>query len=70
MGHEHIDINLNEVAWVKSNHSGGTGGDCVEVAMGLPGVVAMRDSKNPDGPRLVFALADWRAFLAHVADAR
>ncbi|WP_307845263.1 DUF397 domain-containing protein [Planomonospora sp. ID67723] len=37
-----------------------------EVADNLPGVVAVRDSKNPDGPKLVFAPAEWRAFVGGV----
>ncbi|WP_371258601.1 MULTISPECIES: DUF397 domain-containing protein [unclassified Streptomyces] len=36
--------------WVKSSYSN-NGGACVEVAT-LPGAVAVRDSKNPQGPRL------------------
>ena len=50
--------------WRKSSYSGGNGGACVEVASNLPDVVAVRDSKDPDGPRLVFSRGDWRAFLA------
>ncbi|WP_242901055.1 DUF397 domain-containing protein [Actinomadura terrae] len=37
-------------AWQKSARSDASGGDCVEVAMGA--VIALRDSKDPDGPRL------------------
>jgi hypothetical protein len=33
----------------------------VEVAP-LPGIVAVRDSKNPDGPALTFSRAAWRSF--------
>jgi hypothetical protein len=36
----------------------------VEVAAGGPGVVAVRDSKDPAGPALVFTPADWSAFIA------
>ncbi|MGI8332382.1 DUF397 domain-containing protein [Actinomadura scrupuli] len=52
-------------AWRKSSRSGPTGGDCVEVAP-LPGVVAVRDSKNPGGPALVFSHATWRSFTAAI----
>ena len=38
--------------WRKSSYSGNGGGNCVEVASNLPDGVAVRDSKNPDGPRL------------------
>jgi hypothetical protein len=36
----------------------------VEVARNLPGVVAVRDSKDPDGPKLAFAPDEWRRFAA------
>jgi len=38
-------------------------GQCVEVARNLPGVVAVRDSKDPDGPSLVVRAGEWRAFI-------
>jgi hypothetical protein len=56
------DVNCAE--WRKSSYSSGNGGQCVEVARNLPGVVAVRDSKDPGGPALVFAPADWEAFTA------
>lgn len=49
--------------WHKSTYSGSNGGGCVEVAGNLPGIVAVRDSKDPDGPALTFTPADWRAFI-------
>jgi hypothetical protein len=36
------------------------------VATNLPGMVAVRDSKNPDGPKLVFTPSEWKAFLGGV----
>jgi Domain of unknown function (DUF397) len=57
-------MDLNRADWRKSSYSGNNGGACVEVARNLPGVVAVRDSKDPHGPALVFAPADWAAFLA------
>ncbi len=54
---------LNGVTWRKSSHSSANGGNCVEVAADGPGVVAVRDSKDPDGPALVFTPADWSAFI-------
>ena len=45
---------LTGAVWHKSTRSGGNGGDCVEVAVNLPGIVAVRDTKDPDGPALVF----------------
>ena len=57
---------LRDAAWRKSTRSGGTGGNCVEVACNLPRVVAVRDSKDPQGPRLVFTPDQWRVFTAVV----
>ena len=61
---------LTGAVWHKSTRSGGNGGDCVEVAGNLPGIVALRDSKDPDGAALVFGRAEWAAFLAGVRDGR
>ncbi|MET7594889.1 DUF397 domain-containing protein [Streptomyces sp. NPDC005481] len=53
--------------FVKSSHSGGNAGqECVEVARNLPGVVAVRDSKEPDGPVLRLAPGAWASFAAHL----
>jgi hypothetical protein len=52
--------------WVKSSFSGNNG-DCVEVAALPEGARALRDSKNPDGPALVFPAAEFTAFLSGVA---
>ena len=49
--------------WVKSSYSGPTGGNCVEVAFLADGDVAMRNSRDPDGPALIFTRAEWDAFL-------
>ncbi|MFF0306521.1 DUF397 domain-containing protein [Streptosporangium sp. NPDC004379] len=59
-------MDLSNAVWQKSSLSGGNGGQCVEVAADLPGVVAIRDSKDPDGPKLLFSPADWRAFVGGV----
>jgi hypothetical protein len=52
--------------WRKSSYSGGNGGNCVEVARALPAAVAVRDSKDPDGPKLIFTPADWAAFTTAI----
>ncbi|WP_019630991.1 DUF397 domain-containing protein [Actinomadura atramentaria] len=51
--------------WRKSSYSGGNAGNCVEVASFAP-VTGVRDSKNPDGPKLLITAATWRAFTAQV----
>jgi hypothetical protein len=55
---------LTGTNWRKSSYSTANGGNCVEVAADGASVVAVRDSKDPDGPALVFAPADWSAFIA------
>lgn len=56
--------------WHKAIHSTTNGGACVEVA-GLPDLgVAVRDSKDPDGPRLAFVPERWRAFTDGVKAGR
>jgi hypothetical protein len=47
--------------WRRASFSGSYGQNCVEVA-NLPRAVAVRDSKNPDGPKLTFTPAGWQAF--------
>ncbi|MFJ1704644.1 DUF397 domain-containing protein [Kitasatospora sp. NPDC088346] len=51
--------------WRKSSYSNGDGGECVEVDDAAPGTV--RDSKDPDGPRLAFTPAAWQAFVTATA---
>ncbi|MCP3817635.1 DUF397 domain-containing protein [Streptomyces sp. A3M-1-3] len=52
--------------WRKSTYSDGTGGDCVEVLDNIPGVVPVRDSKNPHGPALIVTATAWAAFVAGI----
>lgn len=63
---ELTDVDLSRAIWKKSSRSAANGGNCVEVAVNLPGVVAVRDSKNPDGPALTFTSGEWNVFLAAV----
>ncbi|MEU1684751.1 DUF397 domain-containing protein [Micromonospora sp. NPDC005707] len=60
-------MDLTGARWRKSTRSNGSGGNCVEVAGNLPGVVAVRDSKDPAGPVLTFGPDAWRAFVTRVA---
>ncbi|MFI1198993.1 DUF397 domain-containing protein [Streptomyces sp. NPDC020883] len=57
-------LDLSNASWRKSSYSNGTGGNCVEVADGLPGIVPVRDSKHPQGPALVFSAAGWASFVS------
>ncbi|MFJ6137036.1 DUF397 domain-containing protein [Kitasatospora sp. NPDC092286] len=50
--------------WRKSSYSNNDGGACIEVDDTHPGRV--RDSKDPDGPRLHFSPADWQTFVTAV----
>ena len=59
-------MDLSSAEWRKASYSNSNGGACVEVARNLPGVVAVRDSKDPEGPVLAFARADWDTFTAAV----
>lgn len=59
-------MDLSTALWRKSTRSSDTGGQCVEVTTNLPGAVAIRDSKNPNGPELVFTAGEWREFVAAV----
>ncbi|PSK72128.1 DUF397 domain-containing protein [Streptomyces sp. CS149] len=57
---------MTAAAWRSSSYSNQEGGNCVQVADGFPGVVPVRDSKNPTGPALVVPAAAWSAFIAGV----
>jgi hypothetical protein len=57
---------LRAVAWRKSSYSNPSG-NCVEAAHLADGV-AVRNSRFPDGPALVFTGAEWDAFLRGVKD--
>ena len=60
-------MDMTGAMWRKSTRSGSSG-NCVEVADNLPGVVAVRDSKDPGGPALVFTPAEWEAFVGGAKD--
>jgi len=65
-----MNPDLAKAVWRKSSRSSGQNGNCVEVAGNLPGIVAVRDSKNPTGSVLVVSPAVFGAFLASVKAGR
>jgi hypothetical protein len=59
---------VNAAQWKKSSRSNGNGGNnCVEVAL-LDDGAAVRHSKDPAGPALVFTTAEWAAFVGGAKD--
>jgi hypothetical protein len=54
--------------WFTSSYSDNQGGECVEGARLTDGSMAVRDSKRPQGPALVFRPAAWSAFTAAVRE--
>ncbi|WP_207928790.1 DUF397 domain-containing protein [Actinomadura sp. 6K520] len=57
-------MEASKTVWRKATHSTSTGGECVELAA-LPEGVGIRDSKNPDGPKLLLGRDEF-ATLVHV----
>ncbi|SEB65829.1 protein of unknown function [Streptomyces sp. 2224.1] len=57
-------VELSTATWRKSSYSNVNGGDCIEIADGVPGVVPVRDSKDPSGPAIMIPAASWDAFVA------
>ncbi|MFF4606087.1 DUF397 domain-containing protein [Streptomyces sp. NPDC001339] len=62
-------LDLSTAFWRRSSYSNGSGGDCVEVVDNLPGIVPVRDSKDPHGPAIVFPAAAWSSFVSAVKNA-
>lgn len=62
-------MDLSRAAWRKSSRSGGNGGNCVEAAP-TSARVAVRDSKDPEGPALVVSAREWRAFVGELGGGR
>ena len=55
------ELDLAGAQWRKSSRSSGNG-QCIETAH-LPEAIAVRDSKDPTGPKLIFTRQAWTAFL-------
>ncbi|BFV60235.1 hypothetical protein KCMC57_up53390 [Kitasatospora sp. CMC57] len=65
-GHDH---DLSGAEFRSSSYSN-NGGQCIQPTMNLHaprGIVPVRDSKDPDGPRLVFSATAWAAFASFAA---
>ncbi|MCX4980599.1 DUF397 domain-containing protein [Streptomyces sp. NBC_00572] len=60
---------LGPAAWRKSSYSGDNGGQCIEVA-DLTAHIAVRDSKNPEGPAFLATPAAFTAFVKAAVDGR
>lgn len=56
-------MDLSRAAWRKSSRSSGNGGACVELAR-PPQVIGIRDSKDPDGPKLLVGRGDFATLMA------
>lgn len=71
-GHEPAAIGggLPDEAWRSAEFCGPNGGNCVEVNLGVRGVVGVRDSKPRSGPVLAFDGAGWGAFLTATRSGR
>ncbi|MFE6060109.1 DUF397 domain-containing protein [Streptomyces sp. NPDC056431] len=61
--------NLAGARWRKSSYSGDNGGQCIEIA-DLTAHIAVRDSKNPEGPAFLATPAAFTAFVAAAAEGR
>ncbi|MFE9655493.1 DUF397 domain-containing protein [Micromonospora sp. NPDC006431] len=57
---------LTGAVWRKSTRSGGNGGECVEVATNISGIVAVRDSKDQLGAQLRFVPTAWVSFVQRI----
>ncbi len=62
-----LRVNLANAVWQKSTRSGPVSDNCVEIAF-VDGAIAMRDSKHPEGPVLLFTAEEWDAFVEGAKD--
>ncbi len=62
-----LRIDLSRAQWTKSTRSGPDSDNCVEVAF-VGEAIAVRDSRNPAGPALIFTAAEWDAFVGGAKD--
>lgn len=59
---------IHDAVWVRSTYSGASGGNCVEVAALPGGGAAVRNSRDPEGPALVYTSEELTAFVAGAKD--
>ena len=62
-----LRVDLSRAVWRKSSASGPNCDNCVEVAF-VGEAIAVRDSKNPEGPALIFTQSEWDAFVGGAKD--
>ena len=62
-----LNVDLSDARWRKSNRSGPYSDNCVEVAF-VGAAIAVRDSKDPAGPVLLFTQGEWDAFVGGAKD--
>lgn len=67
--HDHLHVHLTtfELRWRKSTASNPSG-NCVELAVLAGGDVAVRNSRHPDGPTIIYTRAEMAAFFTGVRD--
>jgi hypothetical protein len=61
-----VESDLSRAVWHKSTFSNGNGGNCLEHARLPDGSRAVRHSKHPEGPSLIFTPNEWQAFIQGV----
>lgn len=67
IGTKGMQVDLDRAVWRKSSQSGPFTDNCVEVAF-VDDAIAVRDSKNPTGPVLIFTVSEWDAFVDGAKD--
>jgi Domain of unknown function (DUF397) len=63
-------IDLSQAQWRKSSRSTSGNGGCVEIADNIPNIIAIRDSKCPEGGACLVGRAAFVAFLADIKAGR
>lgn len=61
-------MEFSHVRWRKASYSNASGGNCVEIAHLANAAVAVRDSQDPDGPKLAFTPDEWESFIGRVKE--